>query len=187
MTWMVFQDNRRVMSMNKKDENHNKTRQLVLTSLLFATALVLAFIENTLPPIMVSVPGVKFGLSNIAVMYALFFLGKKEAFTIAVLKAFFVFLTRGFVAALLSLCGGVLSIVVMVLLIYIFKDKISYLLLSVSGAVFHNIGQFIAISLIYTNMYLWVYLPVLLISGVFAGIATATLLKFILPAFSRLT
>ena len=135
---------------------------------------------------MASVPGVKFGLSNIAVMYALFFLGKKEAFTIAVLKAFFVFLTRGFVAALLSLCGGMLSIVVMAFLIYIFRDKISYLLLSISGAVFHNIGQFIAISFIYANIYLWVYLPVLLISGVFAGIATATLLRFILPAFSRL-
>lgn len=172
--------------MNKRDKNHNKTRRLVLTSLLFATALVLSFIENTLPPIMVSVPGVKFGLSNIAVMYALFFLSKKEAFTIAALKSFFVFLTRGFVASLLSFCGGMLSITVMVLLTYIFREKISYLLLSVSGAVFHNIGQFIAISLIYTNLYLWVYLPVLLISGVFAGMATATLLRFILPAFSRL-
>jgi Predicted membrane protein len=149
-------------------------------------ALILSIVENSLPPIIVSVPGVKFGLSNIVVMYALFFVGKKEAFTIAVLKAFFVFITRSLIAALLSLSGGVLSILIMTMLIYIFKDKISYLLLSVSGAVFHNIGQFIVVTVIYTNLYLWVYLPVLLISGVLAGIATATLLRLIMPAMKRL-
>lgn len=183
---MLFQESRKVILMNKKDDNLNKTRRLVLTSLLLAIALVLSIVENSLPPIMAAVPGVKFGLSNIAVMYALFFLNKKEAFSIAVLKSCFVFMTRGFVAALLSLCGGMLSIIVMALLILVFRDKISYLLLSVCGAVFHNIGQFIAVSIIYSNLYLWVYLPVLLISGVLAGIATATLLRFILPALKRL-
>jgi heptaprenyl diphosphate synthase len=53
---------------------------LVLTSLIFAAALVLAVVENALPPLPIAVPGVKFGLSNIAVMYALFFLGRKQAF-----------------------------------------------------------------------------------------------------------
>lgn len=166
--------------------HNNKTRKLVLTALLFAIALVLSIVENSMPPIMVSVPGVKFGLSNIAVMYALFFLGKREAFTIASLKALFVFITRSAVAALLSFSGGMLSIIVMAVLIYLFKERISYLLLSVCGAVFHNVGQFIVITVIYTNLYLWVYLPVLLISGILAGIATATLLKLIMPALKRL-
>jgi Predicted membrane protein len=173
--------------MDTDNSHYNKTRKLVLTALLFAMALILSIVESSMPPLIVSVPGVKFGLSNIVVMYALFFVGKKEAFIIATLKAFFVFITRSLVAALLSFCGGMLSILIMCFLIYIFKDKISYLLLSVNGAVFHNIGQFIAITVIYTNLYLWVYLPVLLISGVLAGIATATLLKFIMPALKRLT
>ena len=51
-----------------------KTRLLVLTGLLFALALVLAIIENTMPPLVISVPGLKLGLSNMAVMYSLFFL-----------------------------------------------------------------------------------------------------------------
>lgn len=167
--------------INIKSDNYKKTRQLVLTSILFATALVLSLVENSLPPIMPSIPGVKFGLSNIIVMYALFFLRKGEAFSIAVLKSIFVFFTGGFVAAVLSFSGGMLSIIVMSMLMYFFKDKISYLLLSVSGAIFHNIGQFTAISIIYPNLYLWIYVPVLLISGVIAGIATSTLLRFILP------
>ena len=161
-------------------------KNLVLAGLLFAIAIVLSIVESSLPPLLVFVPGVKLGLSNIVVMYSLFFLGKKRAFTITILKSLFVFITRGLIAGVLSLTGGILSIIVMLLLILIFKDKISYLLLSISGATFHNIGQFIALSLIYTNLYLWVYLPVLIISGVAAGIATSTLLKFILPAFKKL-
>jgi heptaprenyl diphosphate synthase len=173
--------------MNNLSDNLQKTRLMVLTALLFAVALVLAIIESSIPPIFISVPGVKLGLSNIVVMYALFFLNKKQAFTIAVLKAFFVFVTRGAVAGILSFCGGILSLLVMVFLLYIFKERISYLTLSIFGSVSHNIGQFIAISFIYTGIYLWAYLPVLLIAGVIAGIATSTLLRFILPAFKRLT
>lgn len=166
----------------------SKTKLLVLTALLFAVALVLSVVENSLPSVslLIPVPGVKLGLSNIAVMYALFFLKKKPAFAIAVLKGLFVAMTRGPIAGLLSLSGGVLSVLVMSLLIFAFKDRISYLALSIFGSITHNVGQFMVVSLIYTNMYLWVYLPVLLISGVIAGIATSILLRFILPAFNRL-
>ncbi len=51
----------------------SRTQELVLAAMIFATALVLSIIENMLPPLPIAVPGVKFGLSNIAVMYALFF------------------------------------------------------------------------------------------------------------------
>lgn len=166
--------------------NIPKTKLLVLTALLFAVALVLAIAENSFPPLFAAVPGVKLGLSNIPVMYALFFLDKKPAFMIAVLKASYVLITRGFIAGILSLCGGILSLLIMLLLLIIFRDKISYFVLSIFGAVFHNIGQFAAISLIYTTIYLWVYLPVLLISGVAAGIATSALLRLIMPAFNRM-
>jgi heptaprenyl diphosphate synthase len=171
---------------NTKIKNLNKTQMLVLTSLIFAAALVLAIVENMLPPLPIAVPGVKFGLSNIAVMYALFFLGKKQAYTIGILKSVFVFVTRGGIAGLLSLSGGILSITVMILLMFLFRNKITYLIISIFGAVFHNVGQFIVITVIYTGMNMWAYFPVLLISGLAAGIVTSTLLKFIMPAFNRL-
>ena len=169
-----------------KTDKMSKTQRLVIVSLFFAVALIIAVVESSLPPIPGTIPGVKFGFSNIAVMYVLFFVGKKEAYAVAIMKAVFVFSTRGFVAATLSLTGGLLSITVMVLLLLIFKDKISYLVLSISGAVFHNIGQLVAVSLIYTNFYLLYYFPVLLVAGVIAGVATATLLKVIMPVFQRL-
>ena len=176
-------NNRKIKS---QEPNINKTKRLVLTGLLFALALVLSLVESSIPQLTIPVPGVKLGLSNIVVMYALFFVGKKQAFAIAILKSGFVFITRSATAAFLSLFGGVLSVVIMMFLMLIFKEKISYLIISIAGSVFHNIGQFVAISISYTSLGLWAYLPLLIISGVIAGIVTATLLRFILPAFKKL-
>jgi heptaprenyl diphosphate synthase len=167
-------------------ENMNKVQILVLTGLLFSIALVLSLVENMLPPLPIAVPGIKFGLSNIMVMYSLFFIGAKQAYMIAILKSLFVFITRGFIASSLSLSGGLLSISVMLLLLFLLKEKVSYLGISIAGAVFHNIGQFLVVTLIYVGVSIWAYLPVLLISGVIAGILTAALLKVLLPVLKRL-
>ena len=160
-------------------------RRMVVTALLFAVALVLTVVEYQLP-IPMPAPGIKLGLSNIVVMYSLFFLKKRDAFTLAVLKSFFVFLTQGAVAAFLSLCGGLLSLVMMLLCMAIFQNRISYLMISIVGAIFHNTGQIAAASLLYTNLVMWSYFPVLLVSGVIAGMATSTLLRITLPALKRL-
>ncbi len=166
-------------------EELRRTKRLALSGMMFALALVLSVVEHSFP-LPLTVPGVKLGLSNIAVMYALFFLSKSQAYSIAVLKGLFVFVTRGLVAGILSLTGGILSLTVMLIIMVLFRDRASYTAISISGAIAHNMGQFIAVSFIYTGMYLLAYLPVLLVSGVIAGIITAVLLKVIIPAFERL-
>lgn len=169
-----------------KSNNINKTKSLVLTAILFSMALILSIVESLLPTIPIPVPGIKFGLANIVVMYTLFFVGKSSALSIVVLKALFIFMTRGAVAGFLSFTGGMFSITVMIMLLLVFKDKISYLILSIFGAIFHNVGQFAAVSMIYTGMNLLFYLPPLLIFGVIAGVVTSIILRFILPALKRL-
>lgn len=172
-------------NMPARAVNSLRIRRMVLTGLLFAVILVLVVLENELQ-IPAPAPGVKLGLSNIVVMYSLFFVEKREALLLAVLKSLFVFLTRGAIAAFLSLCGGLLSILVMIVFLLIFRERISYFMISILGAVSHNIGQIIAVSFLYTSLYLWSYLPVLLIAGVIAGGVTSTLLKVTLPALKRL-
>lgn len=166
-------------------EEDKKTKRMVLTAMLFATAIVLSIVESMIP-MPIPVPGVKFGLSNIVVMYAMFFLHKREALAIAILKGVFSAMTRGAVAGLLSLTGGLFSIAIMAILMYVLKEKGSYFLYSMCGAIFHNIGQFTAISILYTNMAMIYYLPVLLVSGIIAGTITSVLLKVILPALQKL-
>ncbi|MFA9381059.1 MAG: Gx transporter family protein, partial [Acetanaerobacterium sp.] len=128
--------------------------------------------------------GVKPGLSNIITMYAVFFMGYGEAFSIAVLKSLFVLLTRGATAAFLSASGGLFSVLVMLLLL-LPKRKLSYLSISVFGSVTHNLAQLAAVSLILGNDALF-YAPVLVISGVAMGVVTGMLLRAVLPALGRL-
>jgi heptaprenyl diphosphate synthase len=166
--------------------NLTKTKKTVLLAFFFALCIVLSYAESMIPPIPLFPPGAKLGLSNAVIMYSLFFIGRKETFTLAILKGIFVFLTRGATAGFLSLSGGLFSILIMCLILMAFKGESTYGFLSVMGAVFHNIGQFVAISIIFGSFALISYLPVLIIFGVFAGIATATVLKFIMPAFKNL-
>ena len=61
----------------------SKTQDIALSGLLFALAMALSFVEGTLviPGLM---PGMKLGLANIVVMYALFFMGGKQALVLLV-------------------------------------------------------------------------------------------------------
>ena len=71
----------------------------------------------------------KLGLANIVVMYALFFMGVKQALVLDVLKALFVFLVSGFTAGFLSLCGGLLSLLVMAVLYYVVPVRPTWFIL----------------------------------------------------------
>ena len=86
--------------MANRNHDPKKTHEIALSGLLFALAMALSFIEGTL---------VILGLANIVVMYALFFMGARQALYLDLLKALFVFLVSGWTAGFLSLCGGLLS------------------------------------------------------------------------------
>ena len=164
------------------------TKKLTLLGLMLALVLVLSIIERMLPPLPMLPPQFgRLGLSNVIIMYLLFFAGKKEAFTMAFLKALFNFMMRGPTAGILSLWGGLLSLMLILLLLWLFKSKPSYVSLSIAGAVGHNIGQLIVACIIMRSWILFAgYLPVLLISGAVFGTLTGVVLKIIMPAFNRL-
>ena len=133
---------------------NEKTRRVALMGLLFALSVVLSFLEGTLTPLLGLPPGVKLGLANVVVMYALFFLGRGSAFTLVLLKSFFVLLTRGAMAGALSLGGGLLSLGVMAVLC-LFRSRPSVFILSVCGAITHNFGQLLVINLLMTQSGPW--------------------------------
>ena len=54
------------------------TRKLTMLAMTMAVAMVLSYIESQIPAF-VAVPGVKVGLANIAVIFALYRFGFKEA------------------------------------------------------------------------------------------------------------
>ncbi|MEE0587428.1 MAG: Gx transporter family protein [Faecalibacterium sp.] len=174
---------RTMMPYNRR--NYNKTHSIALSGLLFALAMALSFIEGTLviPGLL---PGMKLGLANIVVMYALFFMGPKQALVLDVLKAFFVFLVSGWTAGFLSLCGGLLSLLVMWLLYYHCPLRPTWFILSVCGALAHNIGQLLGASVILSTAVSLYYAPVMLVLGLVMGMLTSVTLRAMLPALGRL-
>ncbi len=155
--------------------------------LLFALALALSLLEAMLAPLLpVPLPGVRLGLSNVAVMYCLFLLGPGQALLLGCLKALFALYTRGMSAALLSACGGLCSIALMLFVRNLprrgkGKDE-PYTAVSIAGAVAHNAGQLAgAAILLRGGAALWYYLPPLVITGGFVGCVTGMLL----PALAK--
>ena len=160
-----------------------KTKRLVLLAMLTAVAIILSYVESLLPS--VGIPGVKMGLANIAVIFALFRFGWKEAAALSLVRVVLVSLLFGSVGAMLySLAGAVLSLAVMALLRRI--DRFSTVGVSVAGGVAHNAGQILMAMLILQTKQLLGYLPVLAISGIAGGVLTglaAALLIRRIPEF----
>ena len=160
-----------------------KTKRLVLLAMLTAVAMILSYVESLLPS--VGIPGVKMGLANIAVIFALFRFGWKEAAALSLVRVVLVSLLFGSVGALLySLAGAVLSLAVMALLRRI--DRFSTVGISVAGGVAHNAGQILMAMLILQTKQLLGCLPVLAVSGIAGGVLTglaAALLIRRIPEF----
>lgn len=162
-----------------------KTKRLVLLAMLTAVAMILSYVESLLPS--VGIPGVKMGLANIAVIFALFRFGWKEAAALSLVRVVLVSLLFGSVGAMLySLAGAVLSLAVMALLRR--TDRFSTLGVSVAGGVAHNAGQILMAMLILQTRQLLGYLPVLAVAGIGGGILTglaAALLIRRIPEYEK--
>ena len=160
-------------------------KRVALLGMLFALAMAFSFLEGLVTPLLGLPPGVKPGLANVVVMYALLFLGLRDALVLAVLKSGAVFLMQGASAACLSLAGGLCAVLVMALA---HRLKATLLIQSSMGAISHNLAQLAVVGFIFTqSAYTVYYALVLLISGLVMGAVTAGTLKALLPAFKKIS
>lgn len=164
-----------------------RTRKLALLGILAAQALALAFLENLIPAIPGLPPGAKPGLANIVTMFTASVMGFWSAMAITVIKSLFALITRGFTAFCMSLTGGVLSTIVMVLLLRWKKNPFGILGVSILSAIMFNAGQLaVACIMLYgTKGLVQTYGPLLLVFGIVAGALTGTILKLVLPALEK--
>lgn len=147
------------------------TRQLTTMAMLTAIALAIHVAEAQIPA-PVPIPGVKLGLANIVTVYAVFTIGPGPALMILVARILLGSLFAGQAMSLLySLAGGLLCFVVMLLLKKILSRNQIWVA-SVIGAIFHNIGQILVAIVVTGTPAIVSYLPVLLLSGIAAGLFT---------------
>lgn len=156
-----------------------KTKKLTMLALLSAAALIFAYVESLFPPLVASVPGIKMGLPNIAIIFTLYKFGVKEAFAVSFIRLIFVSLLFGNMMSLwYSLAGAVLSLGVMALLKKL--DLFSLIGISVVGGVLHNLGQILVAIALTGVKEIAYYMIFLAVSGTLGGILIGLLSAFII-------
>ena len=150
-----------------------KPKQLMTEAMLCALALILSYVES-LFPLAVAVPGIKMGLPNLVIVFALYRLGSGSAARISLVRVAVVALLFGNVYSFLySLAGAACSLLLMALLRKVQGFHTAGV--SVAGAVMHNIAQIgVAMIILGTDKIIY-YLPALLVSGVVSGVVIGIL------------
>lgn len=167
-------------------------KKISYLSMFLALAVLLNYVENLIP-VPIAIPGVKLGLANTMNIIILYFFGRKEYFFIGLLRVILMsvmftgIFTNGF---WLSLSGFLLSSGIVLLLS--FSRHLSIFSLSVSSAIFHGIGQICCAVILYStadgsSIYLFSYLPVLILSGVISGVLIAWISSLIIKRLEKIS
>lgn len=168
-----------------------KVRKIALCALFICIAALLSAAETWLPPIC-PLPGIRVGLGNIVTMFMLYIGGKwnsADAMVVVILRCFVAaFITGMIMNVFYGVMGGICAMGTMLLLRRVLpqKNRENWLpLVSIAGALAHIIGQMLTSVIIYNNLFVLAYTPVLLagavVSGAFTGTCTMLLLKKLSP------
>ena len=156
-----------------------KTAFVAECSALLIASLALSYLEAVLPvSAVIPFPGFKPGLANVAVIIAFFRISPYAAAVISAARCFISsILFSGVTTLMFSLSGAALSFTVLLVLSLIFKDKISFIGLSVTMAFFHNVGQLICAGLVMHTASVFYYFPVLTAAALIFGVLTGVILS----------
>jgi len=167
--------------MRSPAERGLKSKEVALLGIFTAFALVMSLVERMIP-LSFSVPGLRLGLANVVVLMALYLFPMSRALSLTVLKCLMAAMFSGNITTLFySLGGSLLSFVVMMALIRLFREHLSPVGVSVAGAAFHNIGQVLVACLLFRSWVVLLYLPLLLLIGIGTGAAIGTLVLHLRP------
>ena len=137
----------------------NKVKKIAVFAMLLAVSLILSYAENMIFSD-IFLPGIKLGLSNIAVVVALYFFGFAPALLLGIAKSVISLLIFGRLSALLySVLGIVFSVTVM----FAVKKTGAFSVFGVgiSGAAAHIVGQLVAACIMLSSLYPFTLFPVL--------------------------
>lgn len=163
-------------------------RKIAQCGLLVALALVLSLVERLIPlQLIVPIAGIKLGLANIVLLFALIMLDIKQTAIIFICRIVLSSIFAGsFTGFLFSFLGGLLSVTVMYILLKWEGKLFSFYGISIAGAACHNIGQIIAAIFVLNSVYIVAYLPILLICSFPLGLITGYTAKLVINHLKHL-
>jgi len=159
-----------------------KTQRVALMGLMLSLMLILGFVESRLP--VPGLPGVKLGLSNGVLLFALYLLDIPSAILLMVLKI----LLSGFLfgnpsSMMYAAAGGVVSLTGMILLSR--SSQFSPVAVSMAGGLLHNVGQVGLAMIILQTPGLLFYMAILMLIGMVTGLATGIAARAVIRRFPK--
>lgn len=160
------------------------SKKVALYGLLTSMMLVLGFIERQIV-IAPTIPGIRLGLANTVLLYALCLISVRSTFLLMGMKVLLSgLLFAGFSGFLYSLAGGIASVLVMMLALRI--RGIGIVGVSVLGSVAHMMAQLVvAGNIAGWQMMAGVLSPILLVSGTVMGVLTGVIAQGVCAAVAR--
>lgn len=158
-------------------------KKTAILGMYLAFSMILSYIE-TLIPLPIPIPGVKLGLTNLAIILLLYLYGFKEAFIINLMRIILTgFLFTNLSMILYSLAGGILSLLCMA---YAKRSQhFSLQCVSLIGGITHNIGQMCVAYITVRTYGILYYVPFLLLAGSVTGWVIGMLEAMIEPRLRR--
>ena len=147
-------------------------------ALMASLALIFSYVEAIIPynP---GIPGIKLGIANVVTVIALYKYGWKEAASVSVIRIIVAgLLFNGVFGMLYSLAGAVLSLIGMIGLKK--TGLFSAIGVSMAAGVLHNMGQLFVAAALIEDLRIFFYFPVLLFSGIAAGILVGIISTMVL-------
>ena len=152
---------------------NNNPKKLATLSIAVSLAMVLSYVDKIITSLAPLPPGIKLGLANIAVVFAIYKLGVKEGVIISVVRVILAsFLFGTVVSFWYAIAGATVSLILMIILKKL--TPLSCVTVSTVGGISHNVAQICVASILFDTNLLVYYLPFLLVAGVVAGIVIGT-------------
>lgn len=145
-----------------------------------ALALIFSYVEAIIPynP---GIPGIKLGIANVITVVTLYKFGAKDAAAVSVIRVVLAgLLFNGLFGMLYSLAGAVLSLAGMAGLKK--TGLFSVTGVSMAAGVLHNLGQLLVAAALIEDLRIFFYFPVLMFSGIAAGILVGIISTLMLRA-----
>lgn len=174
------------LALARMDDKKLGSGRIIGLSVFVAASITAHILESQLV-IGSVVPGVKFGLANIFAMLVLIYYGPPAALIVILGRVIGGALMNGTLLQLpflFSLCGALVSYVVLILAYKIGKIHLSFVGISVLAASAHNLTQLFIAAAVIGSMAIWSLIPALLLSAVFFGSITGTAVNLVTARLS---
>jgi heptaprenyl diphosphate synthase len=137
--------------------------------LLTAGAMILSIIEGMIPLPFIA-PGAKLGLANIVTLTVIVIFGFKDAILVVILRCILMMFVAGNpISFIYSISSGITSVIVMYISFKFMKNYFSLIGISVLGAMTHNASQITVAAIMFENLNMYNYLPIMSLVSIFTG------------------